>query len=220
MNQLTLDAYQTGALTTAMYPHCGEGNLRALSYVGLKLAGEVGEIQGVVLDIGCLPDPLHTKMHMLRAIKEAGDVLWYMASAGHELGQPLSAVMDDLRLPRCERSVQDRTFEDLRLSVVPRLSGLRGGLAPLTHRMGDLVVKATRFIELVGKGIRDDGDSKAQLLPARALDLQEHHRKTVYAWVMLCHQLGLDLAVVAQANLDKLASRKARGTLGGSGDDR
>lgn len=32
--------------------------------------------------------------------------------------------------------------------------------------------------------------------------------------------LGIDLEEVAQANLDKLASRKARGVIGGSGDNR
>ena len=36
----------------------------------------------------------------------------------------------------------------------------------------------------------------------------------------LCSELGLDLAEVAQANLDKLASRAARNVISGSGDRR
>lgn len=36
----------------------------------------------------------------------------------------------------------------------------------------------------------------------------------------LSRELGFDLSEVAQANLDKLASRKARGVIKGSGDDR
>ena len=36
----------------------------------------------------------------------------------------------------------------------------------------------------------------------------------------LCNELGLDMDEVAQQNLDKLFSRKDRGTLGGDGDDR
>ena len=37
---------------------------------------------------------------------------------------------------------------------------------------------------------------------------------------MLARELDLDLGEIAQANLDKLASRKERGILQGSGDDR
>ena len=38
--------------------------------------------------------------------------------------------------------------------------------------------------------------------------------------VAVADDLGYDLDVIAQANLDKLASRRDRGVLGGSGDDR
>lgn len=36
----------------------------------------------------------------------------------------------------------------------------------------------------------------------------------------LCHDLDIPLSTVASGNLDKLRSRKSRGTLAGSGDDR
>lgn len=35
-----------------------------------------------------------------------------------------------------------------------------------------------------------------------------------------CSELGLDMSVVARENMDKLNSRRDRGTLGGDGDDR
>ena len=37
---------------------------------------------------------------------------------------------------------------------------------------------------------------------------------------VFAHDLGVPLSEIAQANLDKLKSRKARGMLGGSGDNR
>jgi NTP pyrophosphatase (non-canonical NTP hydrolase) len=37
---------------------------------------------------------------------------------------------------------------------------------------------------------------------------------------VFAHQLGVDLEDIAQANLDKLQSRKQRGVIGGSGDNR
>jgi NTP pyrophosphatase (non-canonical NTP hydrolase) len=36
----------------------------------------------------------------------------------------------------------------------------------------------------------------------------------------LASELGLELEEIAEANLEKLASRQARGVLSGSGDDR
>lgn len=37
---------------------------------------------------------------------------------------------------------------------------------------------------------------------------------------MLCEEMGWNLGVVARQNADKLFSRKSRGVLGGSGDER
>jgi NTP pyrophosphatase (non-canonical NTP hydrolase) len=37
---------------------------------------------------------------------------------------------------------------------------------------------------------------------------------------VFAHELGVPLSQIAQANIDKLQSRKARGKLGGSGDNR
>ena len=36
----------------------------------------------------------------------------------------------------------------------------------------------------------------------------------------LADELGLDLSQIAQENMDKLLDRKARGVIGGSGDNR
>ncbi len=37
---------------------------------------------------------------------------------------------------------------------------------------------------------------------------------------VFAHELGFPLEKIAQQNLDKLSSRKARGVLGGAGDNR
>ena len=58
--------------------------------------------------------------------------------------------------------------------------------------------------------------------------ITDEHRHTILAeagdvfWYLarLCDELGGDLAVVAQANIDKLLDRRERDVLGGSGDNR
>lgn len=43
---------------------------------------------------------------------------------------------------------------------------------------------------------------------------------TLWYLAATADELGLDLGEIAQANLDKLTDRRARGVIGGSGDDR
>lgn len=59
-------------------------------------------------------------------------------------------------------------------------------------------------------------------------EISEEHKKYLckelgdvqwYA-AMLADELGVNLSAIAQANLEKLSSRKARGVISGSGDNR
>jgi NTP pyrophosphatase (non-canonical NTP hydrolase) len=72
-------------------------------------------------------------------------------------------------------------------------------------------------LELVKKALRDEnGEFSAERL--------EHLHKEIgdIIWYLaaICEDLGFDFGVVAQQNLDKLRSRKDRGVLSGSGNDR
>jgi NTP pyrophosphatase (non-canonical NTP hydrolase) len=69
----------------------------------------------------------------------------------------------------------------------------------------------------IKKILRDDGsqltDEKREALAAEAGDL-------LYYLARLGVELGVDLYTIAQGNVDKLTSRKDRGVIGGSGDNR
>lgn len=73
-DNVKLNEYQTGAVSTAIYPG-------KLAYPTLGLCGEVGELADVV---DC--------NNYDKILKEAGDVLWYAANVASDCGAELSEV--------------------------------------------------------------------------------------------------------------------------------
>ena len=69
----------------------------------------------------------------------------------------------------------------------------------------------------VKKVLRDQGgEFSAEVIAALQLELGD----VLWYVAQLATELGLELDQVAQANLDKLASRSARNVISGSGDSR
>lgn len=88
---MTLDEYQAGARSTALYAE----EVRVL-YPALKLAGEAGEVAEklgkFMRDEGYRPgEPLSPEQREKLA-KELGDVLWYVANLAADLGVGLGHV--------------------------------------------------------------------------------------------------------------------------------
>ncbi len=88
---MTLDEYQTGARTTALYPD----HARVL-YPTLKLAGEAGEVAEklgkLMRDEGYRPGDELSAAQKEALSKELGDVLWYVANLAADLGITLEEV--------------------------------------------------------------------------------------------------------------------------------
>lgn len=77
--------------------------------------------------------------------------------------------------------------------------------------------EAGELAEKVKKIIRDKGGKvSAEDKEALAKEIGD----VLWYLAVFAHDLGFKFEDVAQANLDKLQSRKARGVLGGSGDHR
>jgi NTP pyrophosphatase (non-canonical NTP hydrolase) len=89
--------------------------------------------------------------------------------------------------------------------------------ASLTYPALGLTGEAGEVAEHAKKIIRDDG---GQLTPERREAMGKELGDVLWYLAQLATELGLDLDEVAQGNLDKLLSRKARGVLSGSGDER
>lgn len=80
-----------------------------------------------------------------------------------------------------------------------------------------LAGEAGEFAGEVSKLIRDD---KGSLTENRKKKLISEAGDVFWFLAQTCTELGVTMEEVAQANLDKLASRKERGVLNGSGGDR
>jgi NTP pyrophosphatase (non-canonical NTP hydrolase) len=84
-----------------------------------------------------------------------------------------------------------------------------------------LAGEAGEVAEKLGKLMRDEG-----LLPGGSLDeaqrdaLAKEIGDVLWYVANLAADLGLSLEAIGRTNLDKLASRRVRGVLGGSGDER
>lgn len=88
MNKLTFQEYQKAARDTAIYPSFGAGYV----YPAIGLANESGEVLGEIKKAirdnkGVIGPETKEKVK-----KELGDVLWYIANLGHELGIEMSDV--------------------------------------------------------------------------------------------------------------------------------
>ncbi|MBX3143543.1 MAG: nucleoside triphosphate pyrophosphohydrolase family protein [Trueperaceae bacterium] len=88
---MTLDEYQIGARSTALYSE----EVRVL-YPALKLAGEAGEVTEklgkLMRDEGYRPGAQFTEAQKDALAKELGDVLWYVANLAADLGLGLETV--------------------------------------------------------------------------------------------------------------------------------
>lgn len=80
----------------------------------------------------------------------------------------------------------------------------------LTNEAGEVAGKVKKIFRDKSGHI---GDAERAALAAELGDV-------LWYLAQMCSELGLSLEDVAQANLDKLFSRQARGTIGGEGDQR
>ena len=74
--------------------------------------------------------------------------------------------------------------------------------------------------EVAGKFAKAVRDNQGVLDGERRLQIEKELGDVLWFIAELCTVLNVDMGTIAQINLDKLASRKARGVIHGNGDDR
>ncbi len=109
------------------------------------------------------------------------------------------------------------TFEEYQKRALSTVISTDDEFKDLLHWVLGINGEAGEVAEKVKKIIRDkggkvsDGDKK---------ELAKELGDVLWYIAVFAHDLGVSMDDIAQGNLDKLQSRKQRGVLGGSGDNR
>ncbi len=109
------------------------------------------------------------------------------------------------------------TFEEYQKQALTTVLSTGDDFKDLLHWVLGLTGEAGEVAEKLKKIIRD----KDSVITAE--DKQELAKElgdVLWYIAVFAHDLGVSLDTIAQQNLDKLLSRKDRGVLGGSGDNR
>jgi NTP pyrophosphatase (non-canonical NTP hydrolase) len=109
------------------------------------------------------------------------------------------------------------TFEEYQKQALTTVISSSDAFKDSLHWVLGINGEAGEVAEKVKKIIRDkDGKMTKQ----DKLELGKELGDVLWYLAVFAHDLGLPLDRIARENLDKLQSRKARGVLGGTGDNR
>jgi NTP pyrophosphatase (non-canonical NTP hydrolase) len=101
---MDLNAYQTAALQTAIYPNMGAN----FAYPALGICGEAGEVADKLKKVIRDNDGVLTDTVRDAVAKELGDTLWYLAVLSYEMDYDLNSIAQinlDKLASRQERGV-------------------------------------------------------------------------------------------------------------------
>lgn len=109
------------------------------------------------------------------------------------------------------------TFDEYQKQALTTVISDGDEFKDLLHWVLGVNGEAGELAEKVKKIIRD---KKGVVDAQDKLDMAKEIGDVLWYLAVFAHDLGVPFDTIAQQNLDKLQSRKARGVLGGSGDNR
>ena len=190
--KLTLNAYQAAAMSTALPTSLN------MAYMAYGLVNEIGELQEKLASN--TPGILTSE----ETLKELGDVLWYIAGVSQIRGWKLSEVVLD--------DTTDIAISEYAVGEESEVLASESGQESCIKLSIGLTIAAGNLCGALKKEIRDNTHKP---------DVEKEALRRIFQIsVMLAKVMNSTLEHVAIANIEKLASRKARGVIGGSGDNR
>ena len=124
--------------------------------------------------------------------KELGDIAWYISTICNELGCNLSDIY---------KSSLVLVSEEVDLSC----------------ELDDLIINSSKMAGIAKKSMRDDNYILTDKKKVDLINLLEY---VLLDYIYVCKILGFEVEDVLNKNIEKLFSRKDRGVLSGSGDNR
>lgn len=109
------------------------------------------------------------------------------------------------------------TFDEYQKKALTTVISSESEFRDLLHWVLGINGEAGEIAEKVKKIIRD---KKGEVSKEDKAELAKEIGDVLWYLAVFAHHLGVSLDKVAEQNLDKLQSRKARGVLQGSGDNR
>lgn len=187
---MNLNDYQAKAVTTAL-PTAFD-----LGYLIPGLVAEAAEV-AELFEV----EHWESQEEFLHELKsEVGDVLWFTALIANEYLYALDS----------ERFLEN-IGEELEADT-----GIADDVSTTTY-LFSLFLSCGAISGFYAKGVRDShGDIKAKHIES----LFEHVASIAATALQLAHDRGIAIEEVLEYNISKLFSRKDRGVLGGSGNDR
>lgn len=163
----------------------------AIPYVVLGICGETAELYEKIVEVIGYGEGADLDL----LSKETADIIWYLAAWAEENG--------------------------LMLEDIAKMSNSES-LNTIGDMMDDLIKYSGQIAEFSKKALRDDfADISKGVYPASKMDKTNVSIANLLSTVKsVVAFFGLDFELALQQNIDKLASRAARGVLGGSGDVR
>lgn len=221
---MLLNDYQRQASGTAIYP--GRLSPHGMMYCALKMNGEAGELADHLYTamavegfkpkkVGLRPDRLEL------IIKEVGDVAWYLAAMADEMETDLRFIYGGEPII-LEEGTGRLDLEALKLNAVVGQIAEQLGKAMRDDGYGmpaDYPKGVLRQTEATPYR-KDIGPIQMFLTVERRSTILGHMRGAMQSLLFICAELDIPLQLALEINIKKLAARKAKGTLSGSGDNR
>lgn len=161
-------------------------------YPALGLAGEIGELIEKLTRL-----PKDVPVFKEAVTKEAGDLLWYVVNTAA-----------DARIPALDFTLRANNFTELGVLLFSK-----DHRSPLIK----LPIYAGWIAEIAKKMLRD---SNGELTSEKQDVVHNSLAEITRCLFQITKEWSINMDDVAQANIDKLFSRKERGVLQGEGDNR
>lgn len=170
---------------------------RDFTIMSLGVGGEAGEVLDVVMDSW-----KRGELDVAAATKEMGDVFYYWSRLAQAFGIDALSTLGLIGSP---------DFAVMPLDVVAAKVGVSEGFDS-TRCALVLAARISRLQELLKKRVRDGHFPEDEFAAALG--------RAGRAWLRTAQAMGLTPSSILQMNVEKINSRRARGVLRGSGDDR